>query len=151
MKSDRLWEILICVKPVLLGLLFASLLYACKADGEFAKDIPLSDTVSAFDSLGPNASGTGNQRMMFSGNVQPGDSVLHVFQQEGQFPYFCRYHGGPDTTGMAGMITVNGTGGSQRHRFVITEMQLPNITVAAGDTVVWVNNDDVIHTVETAQ
>lgn len=151
MKSDRLWEILIIIKPVLMGLLLAGILYACQSDGEYAEDIRQVDTVTAFDSIGPNASGTGEQRLLNSGNLNPGDSFVHVFEEQAELLYFCRYHGGPDGTGMAGTITVSGSGSPSTHRVTVTALEYSDLAVDVGDTVVWINQDDMMHTVETAE
>lgn len=41
-----------------------------------------------------------------SGDMRPGDTFEKTFPKEGYFPYFCRYHGGRDGAGMAGLIIV---------------------------------------------
>jgi plastocyanin len=40
-----------------------------------------------------------------SGNLDPGVEFVHTFDQEGVFPFFCRYHGRPGA-GMAGTVVV---------------------------------------------
>lgn len=48
--------------------------------------------------------------------ILPGQSFSHTFTTAGEFPYYCRLHGGPGGSGQAGVITVtadNGTGGQQ--------------------------------------
>jgi plastocyanin len=38
--------------------------------------------------------------------MQPGDVFEFTFNQEGDFPYFCEFHGTPAGIGMAGTVTV---------------------------------------------
>lgn len=41
-----------------------------------------------------------------SGSLDPGDSFSVTFEGEGEFPYYCEFHGSADGEGMAGSITV---------------------------------------------
>jgi predicted lipoprotein with Yx(FWY)xxD motif/plastocyanin len=41
-----------------------------------------------------------------SGNLGPGASFRFTFAKAGTFAYYCRYHGGPGGTGMAGQVVV---------------------------------------------
>ncbi len=38
--------------------------------------------------------------------MDDGESFSHTFDEPGEYPYFCRLHGGPDGVGMAGTIVV---------------------------------------------
>jgi plastocyanin len=40
-----------------------------------------------------------------SGNLEPGSEFAHTFEDEGAYPFFCRYHGRPGV-GMAGTVVV---------------------------------------------
>jgi plastocyanin len=46
-----------------------------------------------------------------SGNMDPGDDFSETFVDQGRYPYYCEYHGGPDGEGMAGVVVVTGDGG----------------------------------------
>jgi len=41
-----------------------------------------------------------------SGDMRPGDTYEKRFTEEGYYPYFCRYHGGRNGAGMAGLVIV---------------------------------------------
>ncbi len=41
-----------------------------------------------------------------SGDMQEGDTFSMTFDEPGEYPYYCVYHGGPDGVGMAGVIVV---------------------------------------------
>ncbi len=41
-----------------------------------------------------------------TGNVDPGQSQSFTFDKPGTYPYYCKYHGGPNGAGMAGTIVV---------------------------------------------
>jgi plastocyanin len=45
-----------------------------------------------------------------SGDMSAGDTFTYTFEEEGTYPYYCVYHGGPGGQGMAGVIIV-GDGG----------------------------------------
>lgn len=45
-----------------------------------------------------------------SGDMSQGDSFSYTFKEEGTYPYYCVYHGGPGGQGMAGVIIVGGGG-----------------------------------------
>jgi LPXTG-motif cell wall-anchored protein len=46
-----------------------------------------------------------------TGTVDPGGSASVAFDTPGTYGYYCLFHGGPGGDGMAGVITVTGTGG----------------------------------------
>ena len=50
---------------------------------------------------------TFNNGMIDSGPINPGQSFSTLFTQSGVFPYYCKFHGAPNT-GMIGTITVSG-------------------------------------------
>jgi plastocyanin len=41
-----------------------------------------------------------------SGTLQKGASFSQTFSKPGEYPYYCRFHGGPGGVGMAGKIVV---------------------------------------------
>jgi plastocyanin len=45
-----------------------------------------------------------------SGNLDPGKTFSRTFDTAGTFTYYCRFHGSPQGTGMAGTITVQEVG-----------------------------------------
>ena len=113
-----------------LGLVAALGLFGCSSDS---------------DSTG----GGGVGREFVSGDMGNGQSFQHVFTKSGSFPYFCRYHGGAGGVGMAGTITVSGSGTANLNAFSITNNTLTSATIDVGDTVRWTNNTIVTHTVES--
>jgi plastocyanin len=42
-----------------------------------------------------------------SGNLEGGDSYSFTFDEPGEYPYHCQYHGNPGGAGMSGLIIVN--------------------------------------------
>jgi plastocyanin len=64
-----------------------------------------------FDNTGNVAhTATADNGSFDTGNLDPGDSKTITIKAPGTYPYYCKYHGGPGGTGMAGTITV-GKGG----------------------------------------
>ncbi len=49
---------------------------------------------------------TADNGLFDSGNLARGDQFQFTFTEEGEYPYYCRYHGGPGGTGMAGKVIV---------------------------------------------
>ncbi|MDQ3985472.1 MAG: cupredoxin domain-containing protein [Actinomycetota bacterium] len=41
-----------------------------------------------------------------SGNLDPGESFTQTFDEAGEFPYYCEYHGTAEGEGMAGTVVV---------------------------------------------
>jgi plastocyanin len=41
-----------------------------------------------------------------SGTMRRGDTFSHTFTEPGEYPYYCRFHGGQGGVGMAGTIVV---------------------------------------------
>lgn len=81
-----------------------------------------------------------------SGNIAPGGTFSHTFDNEGTFEYYCELHS-PD---MQGQVTVSSTASSAEQDTVSMEGNsfLPqDLTVAPNTEVVWVNNADHDHTV----
>ncbi|MEW6051817.1 MAG: hypothetical protein AB1644_12260 [Candidatus Zixiibacteriota bacterium] len=101
------------------------------------------------DSNSTGGGGGGGGREFVSGDMGNGQSYQHVFTKSGSFPYYCRYHGGAGGVGMAGTITVSGSGSASLHAFSITNNTLQSTTIDVGDTVRWTNNTVVTHTVES--
>ena len=102
---------------------------------------------SSSNPTGP-ASG-GNSLVFSSGDIQPGNSYKHIFSAAKVIPYYCRYHGGPGGVGMSGVLTVVNGGTPTSHSFSITGMTLPTMTLNVGDTMTWVNNSGLVHTVQS--
>lgn len=46
-----------------------------------------------------------------SGDMASGDTFTFTFNEEGTYPYYCEYHGGPGGQGMSGVIIVGEGGG----------------------------------------
>lgn len=50
---------------------------------------------------------TSDQKGEFaSGNLEPGETYQHTFEEEGFFPYFCSFHGSRGGVGMSGVVIV---------------------------------------------
>lgn len=58
---------------------------------------------------------TADQGLFDSGNMEKGDTFSFTFEEEGTYPYYCVYHGGPGGKGMSGIIIVSsgGEGGTE--------------------------------------
>ena len=91
----------------------------------------------------------GGAKEFASGDIQPGHSYTHVFMNAKVIPYYCRYHGGPGGVGMSGVLTVVAGGYPTGHSFSITAMTLPTLTINVGDTMTWINNSGLTHTVQS--
>jgi plastocyanin len=78
---------------------------------------PASTTVAAGESVTFTNSGesphtaTADDGSFDTGTIDPGQSATVTFDTPGRYPYFCRFHGDPGGSGMAGVITVTGAGG----------------------------------------
>ena len=78
---------------------------------------PASITVAAGESVTFANSGesphtaTADDGSFDSGTIDPGASATVKFDTPGKYPYFCRFHGDPGGSGMAGVVTVTGAGG----------------------------------------
>ncbi|MDZ7844454.1 MAG: plastocyanin/azurin family copper-binding protein [Anaerolineales bacterium] len=53
---------------------------------------------------------TADDGLFDSGNMEQGDTFAFTFEEEGTFPYYCVYHGGPGGKGMSGTVIVGGGG-----------------------------------------
>jgi plastocyanin len=62
-----------------------------------------------------------------TGNLDPGQSETITINAEGTYPYYCRYHGSPGGTGMAGTIVVGRGGGGGAGTTPPTATPLPVI------------------------
>jgi len=49
---------------------------------------------------------TSDDDIFDSGNMEPGDTFEFTFDEAGEFPYYCVYHGAPGGVGMAGTVVV---------------------------------------------
>jgi plastocyanin len=64
-----------------------------------------------FDNTGNTAhTATADNGSFDTGNLDPGESKTITIKAPGTYPYYCKYHGSPGGSGMAGTITV-GKGG----------------------------------------
>lgn len=83
-----------------------------------------------------------------SGDIDADEAYAVTFDEEGRVDYYCEVHQ-PD---MKGVITVSNT--AEMSDEVYIEMQNllfnpANITITANTTVIWSNEDDVIHRVRS--
>ncbi|HEV3364004.1 MAG TPA: cupredoxin domain-containing protein [Acidimicrobiia bacterium] len=78
---------------------------------------PGSITVAAGESVTFTNSGesphtaTADDGSFDTGTIDPGQSATVTFDTPGRYPYFCRFHGDPGGSGMAGVVVVTGAGG----------------------------------------
>jgi len=85
-----------------------------------------------------------------SGTISSGGIFMYTFEQEGEQPYFCRFHS-PD---MKGMITVSaGAQSAQRDTVEMINRQFvpSQLTVSPNTEVVWINRDGLSHTVTSGK
>jgi len=66
-----------------------------------------------------------NDGSFASGNLDHNATYAFTFAKPGTYPYYCEYHGGPDGSGMAGIITVVASAAS-------APSQLPNTGTGDG-------------------
>ena len=105
---------------------------------------------SCNDGSSPNNGSNGTAvRQFVSGDIAPGLSFTQVFDSAKVIPYFCRYHGAAGGVGMSGVITVAAGGTPSLTTVSITSISLPDLPIDVGDTVTWINNHTMIHTVES--
>ncbi len=105
---------------------------------------------SCNDGSSPNNGSNGTAvRQFVSGDIAPGLSFTQVFDSAKVIPYFCRYHGAAGGVGMSGVITVSAGGTPNLTTVSIASLSLPNLPIDVGDTVTWINNHTMIHTVES--
>ncbi len=78
---------------------------------------PASTAVAAGESVTFTNSGesphtaTADDGSFDTGTIDPGASATVTFDTPGRYPYFCRFHGDPGGSGMAGVVVVTGSGG----------------------------------------
>lgn len=89
----------------------------------------------------------GNPQPSFdSGNIAPGGTFSQTFEEEGTIDYYCEIHA-PD---MQGQITVTTSAENVERDTVIMTNELfqpSNLSVTPNTEVVWVNEENVDHTV----
>lgn len=51
---------------------------------------------------------TSDDDLFDSDSLSKGDTFSFTFEEPGTYPYYCKFHGGPGGTGMAGTVTVTG-------------------------------------------
>ncbi|MGH8015289.1 MAG: cupredoxin domain-containing protein [Candidatus Zixiibacteriota bacterium] len=91
--------------------------------------------------------GPGPTREFVSPDLSPAESFTHVFNTAKSVPYYCRYH---RAMGMTGVITVGAAGTPNKFNLPInSNIDLPDQTIEAGDTITWTNNTGLVHTVES--
>lgn len=93
-----------------------------------------------------DSTGSDNGEMFDSGLLSTGASFSYTFEEEGIYNYYCQNHE-PD---MTGNITVSNSAESSSQdtvRMQDLEFMPSQITVTPNTTIVWVNDDDVQHTV----
>ncbi len=103
---------------------------------------------SSGSSTGPG--GGGGTREFASPTLGPGAKYTHPFNTAKVIRYYCRFHGGPNGVGMSGIVTVGVAGTPNLHSAsIISNVDLPDLTIEVGDTITWTNNTSMNHTVES--
>lgn len=68
--------------------------------------IPVGTTVTfVYDANLPHTA-TSDTGLFDSGTLRDGDTFSFTFDEAGEFPYFCKFHGGPGGSGMSGSVVV---------------------------------------------
>jgi len=95
-----------------------------------------------------NPVSSGN-KIFDSGTVAPGGHFTFVFASAMVVPYYCKFHGGAGGVGMSGKITIQAGGTPSKDTVSMAAMAFnpAALTVDVGDTVVWINNNTLSHTV----
>lgn len=96
-----------------------------------------------------NPYGGGGNKIFDSGTIGPGGHFTYVFASAMVVPYYCKFHGGAGGAGMSGKVTVQvgGTPSKDTVSMVGTTFDPATLTVDVGDTVEWINNSTLSHTV----
>ena len=104
---------------------------------------------SSTDSGDENNNNNQNQSATFSsGPIAPGGTFSYTFEEEESVDYYCTIH----TPNMTGQITVTSSVNAVDRDTVSMESNqfVPeNLEVAPGTQVVWVNNQDHDHDIQT--
>ena len=114
------------------------------------------DTVEWTNKMKVVHTATGDSGEFDSGNIAANKTFSHTFDAAGTISYYCKKH--PSMTGTVEVGAAAGGGGpstpsvgegeASTHQISIDDMAFnpDNITIAAGDTVVWTNNMGMTHT-----
>lgn len=100
-----------------------------------------------------NSTTAGNQSQIAtfnSGNLAPGESYSYTFEETESVDYYCEIHS-PD---MQGQITVSSSADAVEQDTVIManhQFQPSSLTVAPNTEVVWINDENVQHTVTSGE
>lgn len=81
-----------------------------------------------------------------SGTIAPGETYSYTFEEEGGIEYYCENH----APNMQGEITVTSSAETAESDTVIMDneqFQPSSLSIAPNTEVVWINNEDVNHTV----
>jgi plastocyanin len=70
--------------------------------------VPVGTTLVWTASANLPHTATSDDNIFDSGTLRDGDVFTFTFEEAGEFPYFCTFHGGPGGQGMAGTIIVTG-------------------------------------------
>lgn len=70
--------------------------------------VPVGTTIIWTSSANLPHTATSDGNIFDSGTMRDGDVFTFTFEEAGEFPYYCRFHGGPGGQGMAGTIIVTG-------------------------------------------
>ncbi len=70
--------------------------------------VPLGTTIIWTASANLPHTATSDDNIFDSGTMRDGDVFTFTFEEAGEFPYYCTFHGGPGGQGMAGTIIVTG-------------------------------------------
>lgn len=105
-----------------------------------------SSTDSGNDDGNDNGNGDDPPSRLFnSGTLSPDATYSYTFEDEGDFDYFCQLH-----AGMTGLVIVSADADSTGRDTVMMQGMAfvpAELTVAPNTEVVWINSDDVNHTV----
>ena len=72
--------------------------------------VPLGTTITWTASANLPHTVTSDDEFFDSGTMRDGDVFTFTFDETGEFPYYCTFHGGPGGQGMAGTIIVADVG-----------------------------------------
>lgn len=87
---------------------------------------------------------TSDSTLFDSGDMVKGNTFAYTFNKAGTFAYHCKYH-----SGMTGKIIVPSGTGTNPYQVMISGFAFSpaTLTVPAGTSVTWTNNDAATHTV----
>ena len=69
-------------------------------------EVPVGTTVTWVYDAGLPHTVTSDTNLFNSGTLSEGETFSFTFDEAGIFPYYCRFHGGPEGSGMSGVVNV---------------------------------------------